>query len=75
MKREKCNAGHPWTPKNTFTNKQGYVRCRLCQRLACATYRERHPEKTKESDRRNKLRAKLKMCGVPLAEIDAICHV
>ena len=39
LARTACPAGHPFTPENTYINREGARVCRACRRLAHARYR------------------------------------
>lgn len=39
--RQYCKRGHPWTPENVYTNRQGESSCRLCTRQQKAASRAR----------------------------------
>jgi Recombination endonuclease VII len=44
-----CKRGHEFTPESTYVNAKGHRICRECARLGQQRYREKYPEKYKES--------------------------
>ena len=42
LARTACPSGHPFTPENTYLNREGARVCRTCQRLAQARWRKKH---------------------------------